>query len=99
LAQEEGDLNDDIELSCGLGSEVFKTPYGWGVSKGGHGSGFQHYSVVFPEAGKGILIMTNSENGESIYKELLEVALKDIYTPWEWKNHIPYDQEELAAKE
>ncbi|MHA6278611.1 serine hydrolase [Salinimicrobium sp. CAU 1759] len=99
LAQEEGDLNDDIELSCGLGSEVFKTPYGWGVSKGGHGSGFQHYSVVFPEAGKGILIMTNSENGESIYKELLDVALKDIYTPWKWKNHIPYDQEGIVAKE
>lgn len=99
LAEEEGDMNDNIKLSCGLGSEVFKTPYGWAVSKGGHGSGFEHYSVIFPEVGKGILIMTNSENGESIYKELLEIALKDIYTPLEWKNHIPYDQEELAAKE
>ncbi|SDK90904.1 CubicO group peptidase, beta-lactamase class C family [Salinimicrobium catena] len=93
LAQEEGDLNDDIEMSYGLGSGLFKTPYGWAVSKGGHGSGFEHYSVLFPEVGKGILIMTNSENGESIFKELLEVALKEVYTPWEWKNYIPYDQE------
>lgn len=91
LAQEEGDLNDDIELSYGLGSGLFKTPYGWAASKGGHGSGFQHYSALFPEVGKGILIMTNSENGESIFKELLEVVLKDIYTPWEWKNYVPYN--------
>ncbi|MEG9327873.1 serine hydrolase [Salinimicrobium catena] len=91
LAQEEGDLNDDIEMSYGLGSGLFKTPYGWAVSKGGHGSGFEHYSVLFPDVGKGILIITNSENGESIFKELLEVALKDVYTPWEWKNYVPYN--------
>ncbi len=35
--------------------------------------------------------MTNSDNGESIFKELLEVALADIYTPWEWQNYIPYN--------
>ncbi|WP_084625579.1 serine hydrolase [Salinimicrobium xinjiangense] len=98
LAQEEGDLNDDIQMSYGLGSGLFKTPYGWAASKGGNGSGFEHYSVIFPKAGKGILIMTNSENGESIFKELLELALEDVYTPWEWKNYVPYDQEELGVK-
>lgn len=81
LAQEEGDLNDDIEMSYGLGSGLFRTPYGWAASKGGNGSGFEHYSGLFPEAEKGILILTNSKNGESIFKELLEVALKDVYTP------------------
>ncbi len=91
LAQEEGDLNDEIEMSYGLGLGLFKTPYGWAASKGGNGSGFEHYSVLFPEVGKGILIMTNSENGESIFKELLEVALRDVYTPWEWKNYVPYN--------
>ena len=35
--------------------------------------------------------MTNSENGESIFKELLEVAIADQYTPWEWANYIPYN--------
>ncbi|WP_324720873.1 serine hydrolase [Salinimicrobium sp. HB62] len=99
LALEEGDLNDDIEMSYGLGSGVFQTPYGRGVSKGGNGSGFEHYSVLFPEAGKGILILTNSKNGESIFKELLEVAIKDVYTPWEWKNYIPYNQEKVAGRE
>ncbi|WP_281986441.1 serine hydrolase [Aquimarina aggregata] len=81
---------DAINLSCGLTWLNFDTPYGKAVTKGGHGDGFQHYSILFPEAGKGILIMTNSDNGESIYKELLEIALADIYTPWEWSNFIPY---------
>lgn len=83
---------DTINLSCGLTWLYFDTPYGKAVTKSGHGDGFQHYSILFPETGKGILIMTNSDNGESIYKELLEVALADSYTPWEWSNYIPYDQ-------
>lgn len=81
---------DAINLSCGLAWLYFDTPHGKAVTKSGHGDGFQHYSILFPETGKGILIMTNSDNGESIYKELLEAALADIYTPWEWSNYIPY---------
>ena len=81
---------DAINLSCGLAWLYFDTPHGKAVTKSGHGDGFQHYSILFPETGKGILIMTNSDNGESIYKELLEVALADSYTPWEWSNYIPY---------
>ncbi len=82
---------DDINLSYGLGWVYFDTPYGKAVSKGGHGDGFQHYSILFPESGKGMLIMTNSDNAESIYKELLEYAIGDTYTPWEWANYIPYN--------
>ncbi len=83
-----------INLSCGLGWLNFTTPYGKGVSKGGHGDGFQHYSILFPDVGKGMLIMTNSDNGEGIYKQLLEYALGDTFTPWEWAGYIPYDQEQ-----
>jgi len=84
---------DAINLSCGLAWLYFDTPYGKAVTKSGHGDGFQHYSILFPEIGKGMLIMTNSDNGESIYKELLELAIADIYTPWEWSNYIPYNHE------
>ena len=82
---------DKINLSYGLGWGYIETPQGIGVFKEGHGNGFQHYSILFPETGKGILIMTNSDNGESIFKELLEIALKDTYTPWEWNQYYPYD--------
>lgn len=86
------DKYDGINLSYGLGWAYLETPYGKGVSKGGHGDGFQHYSILFPESGIGIFIMTNSDNGESIYKELLAYTIKDKYTPWEWSNYIPYNE-------
>jgi len=84
-----------IELSCGLGFILIKTPYGWAASKSGHGDGFEHYSILFPDAKKGVMIMTNSANGESTFKELLELTIKDTFTPWKWHNFIPYDEEVL----
>ena len=84
-------LNDGIELSSALGWLSLKSPYGTGVFKEGHGDGFQHYSILFPGKGTGIVIMTNSDNGESIFKELLELTIGDRYTPWYWENYIPYN--------
>ncbi|EZH73598.1 beta-lactamase [Aquimarina atlantica] len=91
LALKDSTQNDAIELSYGLGWGVLKTPYGFGAFKECHGNGFQHYSIIFPEAQKGIMIMTNSDNGESIFKELLEISIADTYTPWYWENYIPYN--------
>lgn len=87
----ETDQNRDINLSYGLGWGVLQTPYGKGAFKEGHTNGYQHYSIIFPEAGTGILVMTNSDNGESILKELLEHTIGDTYTPWYWENYIPYN--------
>lgn len=84
--------NDDINLSYGLGWGIFTTPYGQGYFKEGHGEGFQHYSVIFPEKDLGILLMSNSDNAESIFKDVLEIAIGDTYTPWFWENYIPYDR-------
>lgn len=86
-------LNDGISLSAGLGWLLLKSPYGLGAFKEGHGDGFQHYSILFPESGTGIIIMTNSDNGESIFKELLDYSIGDKFTPWRWENYIPYDQQ------
>jgi len=36
--------------------------------------------------------MTNSGNGEGIYKELLESVLKNTFTPVEWEGFMPYDK-------
>jgi CubicO group peptidase (beta-lactamase class C family) len=91
LSVKDSTQNDNIQLSYGLGWGLYKTPYGWGCFKEGHGDGFQHFSVIFPDKKTGILIMTNSDNGESIFKELLKTAIGDIYVPWEWENYIPFD--------
>ncbi len=90
LALRKTDKYDPINLSYGLGWGYFETPYGKAVFKEGNGGGFVHHSVLFPEIGMGISMMTNSVTGNSIFKELLEVTLMDIYTPWEWEGYLPY---------
>ena len=84
--------NDDILLGYALGWGRLQTPFGFGVFKEGHGDGFQHYTILFPEKKSGVVIFTNSDNGESIFKELLEFAIGDTFTPWKWQRYIPYNQ-------
>jgi CubicO group peptidase (beta-lactamase class C family) len=94
LSLEQSDENDDIQLSYGLGWGLLQSPHGLGAFKEGHDEGFQHYSIIFPDAKIGLVILSNSDNAESIFKELLEIAVADIYTPWKWENYIPYQVKE-----
>ncbi len=92
LAKVDGTDNDNIQLGYGLGVGTFKTPYGRAFFKEGHDDGWGHYSICFPDKKIAIVIMTNNDNGESIFKELLAYAIGDTFTPWQWENYIPYDQ-------
>lgn len=83
---------DDIQLGYGLGVGVFTTPFGRAFFKEGHDDGWGHYSIAYPDQKIAIIIMTNNDNGESIFKELLQYAIGDKFTPWQWENYIPYDQ-------
>lgn len=81
--------NFPIELSYGLGWGLFKTPYGKAYFKEGHGNGWVHYTVNIPDKKYSLLIMSNSANGESIFKELVE-TIAGISFPWEWEGYTPY---------
>jgi len=94
LAAVDSTANDNIELGYGLGVGVFKTKYGRAFFKEGHDDGWGHYSICYPDKKIAILIMTNNDNGESIFKELLAYAIGDIFTPWRWEDYIPYDQKD-----
>lgn len=83
--------NNDIELSYALGFGTYKTPFGKAVFKEGHIQGWEHYTIFYPSQDIGILIMSNSSNGESIFKELIELSMADKWMPWYWENFIPYD--------
>ena len=89
LNTETTDANRAIKLSYGLGWGLYFTPYGRAFFKEGHDEGWRHYAVCFDKSGTGILIMTNSSNGEGIYKALLETLLKNTYTPIEWEGFTP----------
>ena len=69
------DANDGIRLSYGLGWGLYWSPYGKIVFREGHDDGFRNYSVVFDKSRNGMVIMTNSSNGEGIFKDLLETLL------------------------
>jgi CubicO group peptidase (beta-lactamase class C family) len=84
--------NQAIRLSYGLGWGLYWSPYGKAFFKEGHDEGFRNYTVVFDQPKDGIVIMTNSSNGEGIYKELLETLQKNTFTPIEWEGFTPYNE-------
>jgi CubicO group peptidase (beta-lactamase class C family) len=82
--------NNKIQLSYGLGWGVLMSPYGKAFFKEGHDDGWEHFNINFTDKGTAIIIMTNSSNGESIFKEALEKIIGDTFTPWRWENYTPY---------
>lgn len=92
LEDQTTEANKPIRLSYGLGWGLYWTPYGKAFFKEGHDSGFRNYTVVFDQQKTGIVIMTNSSNGEGIFKELLETFLKNTFTPIEWEGFTPYSE-------
>lgn len=77
--------NRAIHLSYGLGWGLYWTPYGKAFFKEGHDEGWRHCVVCFDGLKAGMLIMTNSSNGEDIYSGLLEKILLDTFTPLQWE--------------
>jgi CubicO group peptidase (beta-lactamase class C family) len=92
LSTETTEENKPIRLSYGLAWGLYWTPYGKAFFKEGHDDGWRNYTVCFDDARTGLVIMTNSSNGEGLYKELLETLLKNTYTPIEWEGFAPYEQ-------
>jgi CubicO group peptidase (beta-lactamase class C family) len=92
LATDTTDANKSIRLSYGLGWGLYWTHYGKAFFKEGHDEGWRNYAVCFDKSKIGIVIMTNSSNGEGIFKELLETLIRNTFTPIEWEGYTPYSQ-------
>jgi CubicO group peptidase (beta-lactamase class C family) len=85
------DENRALQLSYGLGWGLFRTAYGKAYFKEGHDDGWENHSVVFPDKKIAVVLMANSSNGDSIFKELLEELIRDRFTPWKWEGYLPYN--------
>ena len=79
----------EIKLSYGLGWGLFGSEYGHAFFKEGHDDGWEHYVIALPGKKFALIIMTNSSNGESIFKELVE-KIAGVTIPWEWEGYTPY---------
>jgi CubicO group peptidase (beta-lactamase class C family) len=90
LATEATAANDAIRLRYGLGWGLYSSPYGMAFFKEGHDEGWRHLALGFSN-GSGILIMTNSSNGEGIFKPLIDSVLGVTAFPFDWEGYTPYN--------
>ncbi|MBK7389092.1 MAG: beta-lactamase family protein [Bacteroidetes bacterium] len=91
ITEETTTENKAINLSYGLGWGLLKCKYGRAFFKEGHDDAWRNYNINFIDKGISIIIITNSANGELIFKELLETLIADTFTPWKWESYLPID--------
>jgi len=83
LAPETTTAHDAIQLSAGLGWGLYTSPYGNAFFKGGYDDGWRHQGLCFSN-GDGLLIMTNSSNGDQIFKPVSDSILGKTSFPFDW---------------
>jgi CubicO group peptidase (beta-lactamase class C family) len=98
LSTDTTDDNDEIGLSYGLGWGLFWLPYGKAFFKEGHDDGWENHCVCYEAPKSCIVLMSNSSNGDGIFKEVLEKVIGDRFTPWYWENYIPYGSRSSRKK-
>lgn len=91
LRAQKTDENRAIRLGYGLGWGVFDTPYGHAFFKEGHDDGTGNYALCVQDKQACILLLSNSDNAESIFKPLVEVLMGDVRLPWRWEGYTPYN--------
>lgn len=91
LTSETTTENDAIHLSYGLGWGLLACPNGKAFFKEGNGGAWRNYNINFIDKGISIIILINSENGETIFQELIETLIGKTCIPWKWQGYIPYN--------
>ncbi len=90
LADSHSEEGPRVGLAYGLGWGLLTaTRFGPAFFKEGHGEGAQNYMICFRQHSDCMVLLTNSENGESAFRTLLEKILGDTVTPWEWESYTP----------
>ena len=85
------DENQDINLAWGLGWGRFDTSCGGAFFHTGHSIGWQNYTVTYIDEGIGIVMLSNSDNFESVAEQIAKMAIGDIYSPYDWLGYVPFD--------
>lgn len=97
LTEETTDANAAIRLGYGVGWGVYETPFGHAMFKEGHDDGTTNYAMCVPTRRACILLMSNTDRAEGVYKALVESLMGDVALPWRWESYIPYGQPGAAA--
>ena len=90
-AWEETDQYSNIKLSRTLGWGYFESDFGPAVFHTGHDLGNQNYHVVFLDKGIGAVLLSNSDNFESVARELFRAIIGDTISPFDWLGYPYFD--------
>lgn len=91
ITEETTDEYKAIRLSYGLGWGYINCPsLGRAVFKEGNGESWRNYNINFIDKGTAIIILVNSENGETIFQELIETLIGKTCIPWKWNGYVSY---------
>jgi len=80
-----------IRLGYGVGWGVFDTPYGHAFFKEGRDDGTVNYALCVEPRKACILLLSNSDRAEGIYKALVDELMGNVRLPWRWEGYIPYN--------
>jgi CubicO group peptidase (beta-lactamase class C family) len=81
----------NIHLAWGLGWGRFDTPFGPAFFHTGSDPGWKNYTVTYIDQGIGIVMLSNSDNFESIAAEIAKEAIGDVYSPFDWLGYVPFN--------
>jgi CubicO group peptidase (beta-lactamase class C family) len=85
-----------IHLGYGLGWGVFDSPFGHAFFKEGHDDGTANYALCVQPRRACVLLLSNSDRAEGIFRELVDELMGNVGVPWKWEGYIPYDQPTAA---
>jgi CubicO group peptidase (beta-lactamase class C family) len=84
-------VNNQIRLSWGLGWGRFNTKYGRAFFHTGHDFGWQNFTVTYLDKGIGVVLLSNSDNFESVAREIVKKTIGDEFSPFDWLGYPHYD--------
>lgn len=78
-------------MSWCLGWGRFESEHGRAFFHTGHEFGFQNYTVTYAEAGIGVVLLSNSDNFESVAREIVAAVIGPDESPFDWLGYPRFD--------
>jgi CubicO group peptidase (beta-lactamase class C family) len=90
-AWNETNENASKKLSWALGWGYFESKFGRAIFHTGHDLGAQNYAVLYIDKGIGLVLMGNSDNLESVARQLAKEIIGDNDSPFDWLGYPHFD--------
>jgi CubicO group peptidase (beta-lactamase class C family) len=90
----------EIHLAWGLGWGRFDTDrWGRAFFHTGQDFGYQSYTVTYLDRGSGIVLLSNSDNFEGVAQAIVQAAIGDRASPFDWLGYVPFDPSVVFVKD